>query len=688
MIAIMLMTVVLTVSCGESSTKNDKELDVNDDISKSDNDEQPDAENGDTGNTGDTGNSGDTGDTGNSGNSGNTGDTGDTGDTGNTGDSGKLWIKISAGSSHTCAIDTDSKAYCWGSNSFGQLGDGTNSDRIFPVEVDTAGVLSNKKLILISSGGNHTCVVDNENKVYCWGSNDSGQLGTGADFGWNDFSNVPIEIDNSGVLKGVAIVSISSGYDHTCAVSKVGKAYCWGDNEYGQLGDGTETDKPTPVLVNDKGVLNGKFLLQISAGGILTCTLDDEGKAYCWGGGQYGGLGDGSFEYDQKNPVPVDSSSVLKGVKLIYVGAGSYEGYAIDENGNTYCWNENTNDLPAILNDEGVFNGNKIVSMDIGGNHSCAVDVEGNVYCWGWWKGNEHGELGNGTKEASEIPVKVDDSNDLHGKKIISVTVGSSHTCAIDSLGSAYCWGNNENGQIGSRKKAEPLFSPTPRDEIYTQTILKGKKIILIDSSDTHTCVVDDKNKVYCWGTNDKGQLGDGTVETSYLPVAVIDDAFKDKKIKFISLGMQKSCVLADNNRVYCWGNIGGHYFSGNYISSNQLVPIDITGLAYTSKATSICVGDRLNAIDENGRVYAGNVIGTGDKRFVSISSYEENFYESVAIFVIDRQGTIYNWEMMYDNYTSGMCQPFCRLLLNNFSSSFFRIQNHFIHRFPLYSFS
>src|ERR1035438_7848891 len=157
---------------------------------------------------------------------------------------------------------------------------------------------------LITAGSFHSCAIES-GKAYCWGDNGSGQLGNGSTVG----SSVPVAVDTSGVLAGQALTQITAGDASTCALDAAGAAYCWGNNGSGQLGDGgTVSNSSVPVAVDTSGVLAGKTLTQITADGYHTCVLDAVGAAYCWGDNGTGQLGDGGTAFDSSVPVAVDAS--------------------------------------------------------------------------------------------------------------------------------------------------------------------------------------------------------------------------------------------------------------------------------------------------------------------------------------------------------------------------------------------
>lgn len=209
--------------------------------------------------------------------------------------SGKSVTQIAGGTHFSCAL-ANGAVYCWGAG--GKLGNGTSTQSNVPVAVTTSGVLSGKNVTQISAGNLHTCALA-EGKIYCWGVNNLGQFGNGT----TTASTVPVAVTTSGVLSGKNVTSISVGAGYTCAIAD-GKAYCWGYNVYGQLGDGTTTQRTTPVAVSTSGLLSGKTITSIVAGAGQTCVTANNNKSYCWGYNVYGQLGNNSTT-DSTAPVAV-----------------------------------------------------------------------------------------------------------------------------------------------------------------------------------------------------------------------------------------------------------------------------------------------------------------------------------------------------------------------------------------------
>ena len=359
---------------------------------------------------------------------------------------------ISAGGDHTCAV-ISGNGYCWGENYNGELGDGTNINSGLPAAVDTSGVLAGKTLTQISAGYEHTCGLDAAGAAYCWGLNSYGQLGDGS----TSSTSAPVAVDVSGVLAGKTLIQITAGIADTCAVDAAGAAYCWGWNAFGQLGDASTTNSSVPVAVNTSGVLAGKTLTQITPAHDHTCALDAAGAAYCWGLNSYGQLGDGNTT-SSSVPVAVDTSGVLAGQAMTQITAGWYDTCALDATvGTVYCWGRNSygqlgdgsttdSSVPVAVDTGGLLAGKPLTQITIGGYDVCAMDASGAAYCWG---ANHFGELGDGSTTDSSVPVAVDTGGALAGKTLTQVSAGIWHTCALDAAGAPYCWGRNASGELG-----------------------------------------------------------------------------------------------------------------------------------------------------------------------------------------------------------------------------------------------
>lgn len=362
---------------------------------------------------------------------------------------------ISSGFSHTCRLE-GGKAYCWGVEGGGALGDGGIDNSSVPVAVRTSGVLAGKTLTQISAGSGDdgdTCALDSAGAAYCWGSNDFGQLGNGTT---SVGSTVPVAVNTSGVLAGKTLTQITTGEEsETCALDSAGKAYCWGIGVVGQLGDGSTVSSSVPVAVDTSGVLAGKILTQIAAGAFGACALDSTGAAYCWGYGGDGELGDDSTN-NSSVPVAVDTAFALAGKTLTQITAGEGQVCVLDAAGAAYCWGDDINGAlgvgvvggAAFTTPTPVDTAMTFTQLAAGQQYTCGLASTGAAYCWGT---NFYGQFGDAsTAQASGLPVAVDTGGVLAGKALTAITTGWDDTCAVDASGAAYCWGLGYAGALGN----------------------------------------------------------------------------------------------------------------------------------------------------------------------------------------------------------------------------------------------
>jgi len=348
---------------------------------------------------------------------------------------GLTFAAVSAGGDHTCGVTTSGAAYCWGVNSYGELGDGTiDTTRTTPVLV--SGGLS---FAAVDAGANHTCGVTTSGVAYCWGDNSYGQLGDGT---MTDRATPEL------VSGGLSFAVVNAERDHTCGVTTSGVAYCWGWNFFGQLGDGTTTDRTTPGLVSGT-----RAFTTISAGNQHTCGVTTSGVAYCWGDNGSGQLGDGTTT-DRTTP-----GLVSGGLTFAAVDAG-YHTCGVSTSDAAYCWGYNwfgqlgDGTIFTIRTTPGLVSGGlTFAAVDAGYDHTCGVTTSGVAYCWGW---NFSGQLGDGTATDRTTPRLV-----AGGHTFAAVSAAYNHTCGVTTSGVGYCWGSNYNGQLGDGTRIDRLV-PVP----------------------------------------------------------------------------------------------------------------------------------------------------------------------------------------------------------------------------------
>ena len=326
---------------------------------------------------------------------------------------------VSAGDSHTCALSEDGVAWCWGSNSRGQLGvDQRHRIEARPVAANLAA-----RYRSISAGRQHTCAIDLEGNGWCWGANESGQLGDGT---WQD-RDAPQR-----VMLPRRLSSISAGGAHSCATAANGTVLCWGSNQHGQSGVSGGSAIRVPVLV-----VGAPIASMVSAGGSHSCAVGTAGL-FCWGANDRVQLGSATRD-DSPLPVRLSAPSLV-----IQVAAGAAHACALDTDRNLVCWGDNrAAQLGGGIGVEAIGTGVLVPlphlffeAVAAGGNQSCTA-VRTEVWCWGEMIDPDLGPV-------ATIPHIV---AGVTGP-ISSMSVGARHACVI-SEGTFRCWGEGTSGQLG-----------------------------------------------------------------------------------------------------------------------------------------------------------------------------------------------------------------------------------------------
>jgi alpha-tubulin suppressor-like RCC1 family protein len=348
---------------------------------------------------------------------------------------------ITAGQYHTCAVVSGGGVRCWGSNLDGELGDGTKKDRSKPVQVRglTNGIRA------VSAGSDHTCAVADTGAVKCWGSNGSGALGDGT----TKDHRTPVAVRGLSGVTAIAAADNELGPAFTCALAG-GAVKCWGDNSHGQLGDGSRTSRSKPAGVSGLG----SGVSGVAAAGFHGCAIAAGGGARCWGDDKYGQLGDGGRSSVRLTPVPVRGLS--SGVRAL--AEGQSHTCALLVGGGVKCWGRRgaigdgtSANRYSPVDVSGLTSGVKAIAA--GGSHTCALLNDGGVKCWGL---NLDGELGDGTRKARSKPVDVVGLS----SGVTAIAAGGSHTCALLSSGGVKCWGEAEFGQLGDGSSAGRKLKP------------------------------------------------------------------------------------------------------------------------------------------------------------------------------------------------------------------------------------
>jgi alpha-tubulin suppressor-like RCC1 family protein len=350
---------------------------------------------------------------------------------------------IDVGDMTVCAVGVDGQVWCWGGNERGRLGTGDLLKGMMPRRA-AEGQLFTK--VSESPGGAFTCGVTTGGRAYCWGDQNGGRLGNG-DMGMSmEYVTSPVA-----VMGDRTYIDIAAGGDHACAIATGGAAYCWGYNTRGQLGTGNNTDSAVPVAVT-----GGLTFTSITAWQMITCGITSDGSAYCWGNGDDGELGTGTTLWSN---VPV----AVKG-------------------------------------------GLKFASLQLGLWHACGVTTDGDGYCWGYQGAGELG-IGSMTPDFVYEPAKV-----VGGHQWKSISPGVFVTCGVTTAGGGFCWGGNWFGERGTGAfPAADIASPAP---------LVGN--LTFDSIDADWCSCGVAEGIaYCWGPGSEGCIGDGTLVDRGIPTKV-----------------------------------------------------------------------------------------------------------------------------------------------------------------------
>ena len=496
---------------------------------------------------------------------------------------------ISLGFNHTCALLDDGSLKCWGNNTLGQLGDGTTTFRTTPISVDlgegrtatavgggdyhTCAILDDESLkcwgynyygqtgiptahrgdqrgemggnlilvdldidkeeevevgpeITLGLGANHTCAIDDEGTLKCWGNNTAGQLGVAktsnvtckdADGNSPGCIKVPTMVE---LGTNRTAIQINSGNAHTCAILDDSSLKCWGSNNSGFLGIGdpiSETENPTDVELG-----TGRTARALTTKNRHSCVILDNGTLKCWGENSSGQLGDGTSTV-RRNPTEI---TLGDGRIATSVSTGGLHTCAILDNGVLNCWGENGQGALGIDSNTDqsrptrvTFSGDKTaVAIDIGSYHTCAILDDNSLVCWGR---HENGQLGVGTNGNEVCSIAGTDYNCIKTPAVVDlganitakgIGLGYNHTCALLDDGSIKCWGQNNFGQLGDG-------TTTDRNTPVEVTLPSGGSAKAVHASGNITCAILDDNSIWCWGANHFGQLLDGTTIDRYAPV-------------------------------------------------------------------------------------------------------------------------------------------------------------------------
>lgn len=405
----------------------------------------------------------------------------------------------------------------------------------------------------LALGFGHTCRVTSDKKVQCWGFNNNGQLGDGT---YSDRLS-PVTVTG---LSSVAAVAV--GQSHSCALIEDGTVWCWGNNDSGQLGNGTSGGwLNAPVQVT--GLTQASA---ITAAGLHTCALLSTGTVQCWGANQVGQLGDGTTT-QRLTPVDVQGLS-----NVTAIAANGSHTCAVVQGGAMYCWGlgaygqigDGTNanrvtpvQVPGLTN---------VAAISLGASHTCALLADGGVRCWGY---NYAGEVGDGTQADRNTPTPVSGISNA-----TAIAAGGFFTCAVLAGGGVRCWGDNVYGELGGG--SEPIM-------LLPQPVAGLPAASKLAAGNAHACAQLTSGDVMCWGWNGYGQLGDSTNNDQISPKVIPGLT----GVKAVAAGRQHACAVLASGGVACWG-LNENSQVGDSTRYLRVAPTPVSGL---TNATAITAG-------------------------------------------------------------------------------------------------
>jgi alpha-tubulin suppressor-like RCC1 family protein len=446
-------------------------------------------------------------------------------------------IATRAGSSF--AIDTSGRLLAWGDDSAGQLAQGRSLQSLTPQRVGSgyAAQLAGAAKQVIAAGFGHSLAVKADGTLWAWGQNNQGQVGDGS------------KTDRSGPVPiGSGYSAVAAGYDHSVAVKGDGTLWAWGNNNFGQLGDGTLTARLQPVQV-------GTGYGAVAAGTGFSVAVKADGSLWAWGSNIYGQLGDGTFA-SKSSPAQI-------GGGFVSVSAGAYFALALKTDGSLWAWGQNDMGQLGIVAGQCALCasatparvGTGYAAVAAGWDHAVGLKADGTLWAWG---SNDYGQLG--TLTTPVVPIQI-------GAGYTSVAAGNGHTVALKSDGSLWAWGRNINGQVGDGTTSS-RYAPVQIGSGYA-SIAAGTKFTLAVRTD---------GSLWSWGIDSYGQLGLGAITARTKPV-VIGTGYSAVASggEEGAFGLSQTHVLAvkADGTLWAWGNNAAGQL-GDGTSTSRATPVQI----------------------------------------------------------------------------------------------------------------
>ena len=539
-------------------------------------------------------------------------------------------VSLSAGTQHTCAVLATGAVRCWGNGADGRLGYG-NTTSIGAA--DAGDIAVGGAVVQIAAGGRHTCALLTTGQVRCWGAGVDGRLGLASTTTIGDdedpSSGSPVKISGTPTR-------IVAGPTHTCVVQIDGNVKCWGTGSGGRLGYANTNNIGDDEVPGDAGdVFAMGAVTQVAAGDFHTCVIGDAEQVRCFGTNGNGELGYGNTEPIGDDELARTAGDVDVGGPVIQLALGSGFSCALLEGGAVRCWGAggarlghgNTepigdDETPASAGDLDL--GGPAIQIAAGSQHACAVLVGGTLRCWG---SGSFGALGYGNENDigdDETPASAGDVD--VGGPVAEVTLGFSHTCARLTTGAMRCWGFGGDSFANDGVLGRGVFGSVGDDETpgSIAPVDVGASVSSIDAATTTTCAVTTAGKVRCWGRPLEGKLGYAnnlTIGDTETPSAAGDVDVGGTVIQ-ISAGSSNTCARLTTGAVRCWGSgFNGRTGYGTFNPNNPQAsnigddetPATAGDLSLGGPATQISVGTQHScAVLASGRLKCWGSNGIG----------------------------------------------------------------------------
>lgn len=630
-------------------------------------------------------------------------------------------VQVAAGYEHVLVLKENGTVWAWGRNSEAELGDNTWETRSVPQQV-----IGLNNIVQVAAGEMFSMALKNDGTVWTWGKNDSGQLGNST----YNTSALPVQV--TGIS---AVQTIAAGYNHSLAVTETGDLYSWGSNEVGQQGNTGTTIGGNSSYPQFAGL---SHVVSVAAGGEHTLAATENGDVYAWGSSAFGKTG--------HTETGIEKVAGLQ--NITQVTAGRWFSAALDANGTVWTWGRNEvkelgreisgeeTSVPSAIPDL-----EDVVSISAMDRHTLAVKQDGTLWAWGW---NAVGQVGDGTLENRQSPVKIMDNVLLpNSTEKLTASAGVEFSVVLDGNSKVVAWGNNSSGQLGDGiafMTSTPVLSYEMGTDVkyisggeentvvlhengqvsvwgenYCGELGRGtygnadipkeakiqglSNMISVDAGYHHTLALDADGKVWSWGKNANGQLGNGTQENNAATPSVVAENVKTiaagnthslavkndgtilswgdnsygklgetaggvrltptalaplQNVKAVAAGMDHSVALLEDGTVWTWGrNNRGQLGDGT--QQDSAVPIQVTGLPTITAISA--KGNHTMALDETGYVWLWGdnwyrqVMNDWQSEIVNQPTKRTDISNIVDISAHDREsmvlksdGTVWGW--------------------------------------------